>query len=86
MVNPDKIKKKLPGLLINDATGGFDTDYQHKRNKLAELQRKKPLIYNGFLNSFTRMLDELDREAEQAGFLHVDFDRQGNLVRKTKQR
>ncbi len=86
MVNAEKVKRKLPGILINDNTGGGDSEYQHKRGKLSELQRKHPERFQNMFSGIMRALDELDREAEQAGFLHVDFDEDGNLIRKTKKR
>jgi hypothetical protein len=86
MVNELKLKRKLPSLLIDGATGGSDPLYQHKREQLSQLQRRQPLAYNGFVTNFKIMLDQLDQAAEQAGFQHIGFDTKGNIIRKERKR
>lgn len=84
MVSDLKLKRKLPGLLIDVNTGGNDAAYQRKRNQLSRLQRREPAAYNSLLFNLKSTLDELDRAAEQVGFQHIDFDTKGNLIRKSK--
>lgn len=84
MVNPNKVKKKLPGLLINDVTGGFDSKYQKKRKQIGYLQRE-PSKFEGLFNNVMKALDALDREAEKAGFGHYYIDDKGHIrVRHVK--
>lgn len=86
MVNGVKIKRKLPSLLIEDSTGGFDPLYQHKRNKITTLQRKEPQKFSTLFNNVLVAIDELDKAAEQAGFMHIGLDEKGNIIRKEKNR
>lgn len=70
MVNEDKIKKHLPGLLIDGATTGNDRLYQKTRRQIAQAQAD-PI----FTNKFDRLcfaLTEID----------IYFDGKGELTTK----
>lgn len=84
MVNNAKIEKKLPGLLVLGSVQSTDSDYQMKRYKINKLKQKSPIRFNSLMVTLTTTLDELDREAEQAGFCHIDIDATGNFVRRSK--
>lgn len=83
-MNTHKLEKKLPSLLIDDATGGSDPLYQKKRKQISQLKRRQPTVFSSFIANFGIMLDELDKAAEHDGFLHIDFDEKGNIIRKSK--
>lgn len=84
MVNNAKIEKKLPGLLVLGSVQSTDSDYQMKRYKLNKLKQKSPNRFNCLMINLTAALDELDHEAEKAGFCHIDIDAKGNFVRREK--
>jgi hypothetical protein len=81
LVNADKIKKKLPGLLMDTFVSDSDPDYERKRREIRRLQ-KQPEKFSGLFHNVLQSLDELDRAAEQAGFQHIYFDSHGELKRK----
>ncbi len=85
-VDERKVKSKLPSLLLDRPVMAIDSEYMKKRRSLCSLQKKKPDLFYGLMNNIFKALDELDKEAEQVGFQHVDFDSRSNLVRKPKSR
>jgi hypothetical protein len=82
MVSDAKLKRRLPGLLIEGKTSGSDPRYQRKYNQLKRLERHEPIVYNGLLVNLKIALAGLDRAAEQSGFQHIGLDERGNIVRK----
>jgi hypothetical protein len=86
MVNIHKIKKHLPGLLIDESTTGSNIEYQKKRYALNQLERKQPELSHTLLGKIKIAFDELDRAAEQDGFRHIGVDNKGNVIWKTKKR
>jgi hypothetical protein len=85
MVNSNKIKRRLPGLLIDDLVGSTDAEYQQKRYKVNQLQRKQPTVFHTLLNNISVAIDELDRAAEEAGFQQVVWE-DGQIKKKWKYR
>jgi hypothetical protein len=86
MVSIHKIKKHLPGLLIDESTTGSNSIYQKKRYALNQLERRRPELSNTLIGKIKIAFDELDRAAEQDGFRHIGVDDKGNIVWKTKKR
>jgi hypothetical protein len=86
MVNPSKIEKKLPSLLMDSSAQRVDNDYMRNRSKISQLKRKQPSIYNRLLEGIVIAIDNLDKAAEQDGFSHIGLDEKGNIITYRKKR
>ena len=85
MVNDNKVKRKLPSLLIDDAAYGDNPEYQRKTRNINRLQRKQPTLFGTLFNNISIAIDELDKAAEQSGFQQVYIE-DGKLKKKWKYR
>jgi hypothetical protein len=86
MVNPNKVKKKLPSLLLDVSVQPVDSDYMRKRSNMSKFERRNPTLFNSLFNSLTATLDQMDRAAEMSGFQHIGLDEKGNVIIKRKKR
>ena len=86
MVNPSKIEKKLPSLLLDGSAQKIDNEYMRNRTKISHLKRNQPNIYNQLLTGVVLAIDKLDEAAEQAGFDHIGLDNKGNVITYHKKR
>jgi len=86
MVNSDKVKKKLAGLLLDEPVSRPDSNYQRKMRRVRNLERKKPSVFDSLFQNLLSTLDALDREAEKSGSMHVYFDENQNLRKRWKKR
>ena len=87
MVNPSKIEKKLPGLLLDEYAKRNDSaEYMRSRAKVSQLNRRHPNVYNHLLEGIVLAIDELDKAAEKDGFAHIGLDEKGNIITYHKKR
>ena len=87
MVNPSKIEKKLPGLLLDDYAKRNDSaEYMRSRAKVSHLKRKQPGVFNQLLEGIVVAIDKLDEAAEKDGFAHIGIDKKGNIITYHKKR
>ena len=74
VVNRNKIRKHLPGLLIDGPTSGNDAEYQKVRWKLNQMERNEPIKFNSFLDRLDFALNNFD----------IYFDEKGELEPNSK--
>jgi hypothetical protein len=68
MVNPNKVKEKLPNLLVGGCTSN-PANWQmllKKDYRLQKYQERKPESFNTDLNDLVNVLERFDRNTEQA--------------------
>jgi hypothetical protein len=63
MVNVDRVKGKLPCLLLIGDTGKRETDNEFMRNRyrLKRLQERNPQDFNSLVNQLCLILDLIDQ-------------------------
>ena len=86
MVNPSKIEKKLPSLLMDGSAKKIDNEYMRNRSKISQLKRKQPTVYEKLLSGVVLAIDKLDEAAEHDGFSHIGIDNKGNVITYHKKR
>ena len=64
MVNANRIKKKLPSLLVDGDTSKqkFQNEFMRNRYWLQQLNKKNPERVNSLVNELVSVLDQIDRE------------------------
>lgn len=67
MVNRDRIRGKLPELLVNGPLTIKENlyDYQTKRKKLRRIERQRKSVFNHYLGKIVRAFKEFEEAMEQ---------------------
>ena len=62
MVNTDRVKKKLPSLLVDGDTSKreYNNVFMQNRYRLRQFQRRNPQKFNSLINQLCAILNEID--------------------------
>jgi hypothetical protein len=64
MVNADRVKRKLPSLLVDDCSNRHKKDwnkFMRTRNRLSNFKKHNPEKFNTLTNKIIADLDELEK-------------------------
>jgi hypothetical protein len=64
MVNANRVKRKLPSLLVDGDTSKrkFQNEFMRNRYRLQQFQKRKPERFKSLMNRLCGGLEEIDRE------------------------
>lgn len=67
MVNKDRVKRKLPELLVDGplTNRNYLYKYQATRKKLSRIEKKSPVLFENYFQKIVRAFKEFEKAMEQ---------------------
>jgi hypothetical protein len=69
MVNADRVKRKLPGLLVDDCSNRYKKSwnkFMRTRSRLSKFKKHNPEKFNALTNKIIADLDELEKAVSRS--------------------